>query len=161
MKPVVYVLSALVLYAGSATAQQIVPEPITGARVIVVADTGDPATLPSLGQRDTALSQSVPVCNQAQPATATTPLVNPSTVVVDDPFNGGRTCRLAIPLGLTEGSYRAVVQFLTNAASCTHPTTGQTISPCISDRSAVGIPPFSIADIRQAPTVPTGVRVIP
>lgn len=149
------ILALLIALAAPAFAQQTVTEPITGVRISVLPSTGDQNTVPAIRMADTAITQASALCNQA-PVTGTQPvsIVNPNFLYFDDPFTTGRDCKIPFPTGLAEGSYRAVAQFLTAAASCD--VGGVNRAPCVSDRSAVAIPPFTILNIRVAPAVPTG-----
>lgn len=143
---------AFVLFASPAFAQVATPAIPTSVDVLVLPATGDPAsslTVP-LGIRTTVIPGTV--CNQAALPVGPTPLINPSIVEIDDPFTAGRKCRLAMPIGLPNGTgYRAVTVFF---ATCNG-------TPCPSDRSLVGAPFFDLAGIPVRPAAPTSVVVRP
>lgn len=144
----------VLLCAASVSAQVATPAIPTSVDVLVLPATGDPAsslTVP-LGIRTTVIGLTAPACNQPAVPVGPTPLINPSTVEIDDPFTAGRKCRLAMPIGLPNGTgYRAVTVFF---ATCNG-------TPCPSDRSLVGAPFFDLAGIPVRPAAPTSVVVRP
>lgn len=145
------VVLLLFIAASAVFAQVATPVLPTSADVLVIPALGDPTTVAPIAVRNTPVSAAL--CNQAAlPAGPLSPLINPATVEVDDPFTVGRKCRLAMPVGLPNGAgYRAVAVF--NGLCGT--------SPCSSSRSLVGIPPFDIVGIQASPAVPTTPAVRP
>ncbi len=119
--------------------------------ILVIPTTGDPAVVAPVpnGVRNTLLPGTV--CNLAASPPPTLPLINPDFAEFEDPFNAGRVCRVAMPTGLATGDYRGVAVFIAN--SCTDQS-GAPLTNCRSARSAVGLPPFSIAPIRLTPVPP-------
>jgi len=124
--------------------------------VLVLPPTGDPLTTPPLKVVTTAISATSSNCNKASvPALASA--TNPFLGQVDDPFHAGRSCDVAIPTGLPDGSgYRVVA--IAVATTC-NPTGTAVVSPCPGSRSAVGVPPFSILSTVSPPAVLTGVHL--
>jgi hypothetical protein len=156
MLTMVVAAAALVLGALPLQAQTVTPSLPTSYDVSVLPATGDPLTVAAIAVRNTPVNGTSPICNQVALPACPLPCVNPTVGEVDDPYNAGRFCRLAIPIGLPVGSgYRAVAEaFVT---SCI--VNGVTTTPCGSGRSAVGVPPFDIASILGRPAVPTNVAV--
>lgn len=143
-------IAGFVGFASVAQAQIATPVLPTSADVHVLPAVGDPTTTAPLATRTTLLPGTV--CNQLASSPPPTPLTNPSTVEVNDPFTPGQVCRLAVPANLPNGTgYRIVATFsgLCNGVSCA------------SDRSLVGVPPFNIVGTQVRPAAPTNVVVRP
>lgn len=126
----------------------------TSADVMVIPSTGDPITIAPIATRNTLVSPAL--CNLTpSPAGALSPLINPTGAEVSDPFlppSSGRVCRLAMPVGVPNGTgYRAVAVFNADCSGV----------PCSSPRSLVGIPPFDIVGTRVPPAAPTTPAVRP
>lgn len=152
MKRIACLVLGVLAYASLAAAQVAPVIVITSADVLVLPATGDPVTIAPMATRNTVVSATSASCNQAAMAVGPTPLINPTNGEIDDPFNAGRKCRLAIPVGLPNGTgYRAVALF---RATCDGVA-------CQSPRSAVGVPPFDIAGTPALPAAPTGLAVRP
>lgn len=150
------------------------PEPVpvagtlpTQVEVLVLPATGDPATVAPIasrstviGTRNAATGAVTPTgqCDRTPTPDAAAPLVNPSEVEFDDPFNAGRTCKAPLPEGLPVGTgYRVVVVLV--APTC-RPTTAA-VTPCPSVRSPVARPAFTVGALAPPPAVATGVGVLP
>lgn len=156
-------LAALAILVGSATvhAQTTTNVPPTGVDILVIPATGDPAVVAPItnGMRSTPIAASAAVCNLPPGTPAPTgPVTNPPFAYFADPFTANRECRVPMPTGLADGTYRVVARF--TAPSCT--VNGQTQSPCVGARSAVAANPLAIAQILiLTPAVPTGLGVRP
>ena len=136
-------------------AQTSTPAQITEFQLLILPGTGDPATLQPVATQTTTIGPTancgLPMPTTQPPATAT----NPNLFWLNDPFTAGMACRLSFPTNLPAGTYQWAGVF--RAAQC-NPTGTQVISPCPSDRSAAGTPPFSIVNLTTKPPAPTGLR---
>lgn len=142
-----------------AFAQSSTPATVTQVDVLILPPTGNPLTVAPIAARSTLISATSANCNLTPSTPPPTPLVNPTTVVFDDPWHQGQQCSAAIPTGLAIGTgYRAVGIF--EAPSCTN-AAGVVVSPCLTARSDLGIPPFNVASVLTTPAAPTGVGVRP
>jgi hypothetical protein len=129
----------------------------TRVDLLVIPAVGDPATVAAVATASVPVGLTAPACNQAPVTTAPpTSLVNPvNPFEFDDPFRAGRKCRISVPSGLPDGSYRVVA---VSVADTCNPTGKAPVTPCPSPRSSVGVPPFSIVSPLLAPAAPTGLR---
>ena len=152
-------LCGLVLLASPAVAQTTVPAPPVSIEAQVLPPTGDPLTVAPIAIRNTPIS-ATNNCNLAPTpgGTGTLPLINPTSIEMDDPFTAGKVCRVPLPTGLPNGTnYRGTAVFI--ATTCT--VNGVVQSPCRSARSAVGVPPFTVEPILTLPVTPTNLVVRP
>lgn len=143
---------------------QLPPDTIpTSATVLVLPPTGDPVTTPAIanGTLTTPIAAGSALCNQAALPVPTGSVTNPTIFEVDDPFIGGRKCRLPVPTGLANSGaagYRGVVFF--TAPTCT--LSGVVTAPCPGPRSAIGLPsPFFVSGPLAPPVTPTGLGIRP
>lgn len=140
---------------GLVSAQTSTPAQITEFQLLILPGTGDPATLAPVATQTTTIGPTAN-CGLDSPTTPPpTTAVNPTLFWLNDPFTAGKACRLSFPTNLPAGTYQWAGVF--RAAQC-NPTGTQVISPCPSDRSAPGVPPFSIVNLTTKPPVPTGLR---
>lgn len=139
----------------------------TQVDVLVLPAAGDPVTVAPVANRSTVIGvrnadgtvTPGPVCDQP-PSSAVPSIVNPTTVAFADPYHLGRDCRVPLPSGLPDGvGYRVVAQFI--APTCQPNVNQPPQTPCVSARSAVGVPPFSVASATLPPVVPTRLVVLP
>ncbi len=143
-------LALLLGRAPTASAQTTTPAVPTAVTLTIIAATGDPVTLPAIASQTTAISAAAVVCNQAPSNPVAGVPVNPSVFAVDDPFTAGRECRVAGPLGLPNGTFRAVSTF---SGTCT-------AGPCTSARSVVALPgPFLIQGTIGPPSAPQDLHI--
>jgi len=167
MKRVLLLVAILLAPASEVVAQTIPIVLPTSVDILVIPETGDANTVAPVAARNTViatLSNNVPQpnakCGQPVTTAPTAPLVNPTTVDFQDPFNASRVCNADIPTGLAEGKYRVVAVF--QAAQGCNPTGGVVTAPCFSTRSTIGVPsPFTVAARSLPPVPPTGVVVRP
>lgn len=155
--------------AVSVHAQTIVPALPTTVDILILPASGDASSIVPLATRTTVIATvnattgAVTANAQCgrQPTTGpTTQLLNPTIAEFDDPFAAGKRCVAPLPTGLPDGAgYRAVGIF--TAPSCQPTPGGPLISPCSSQRSQVGVPPFTVASARTPPVVLTGLAVRP
>ena len=144
------ILAALVIGVPAVVWAQVpVPAVPVSVDILILPAVGDPVTTPPIAVRNTPLSLASAVCNLPALAPGPVPLVNPTQADFDDPFTPGRFCRALLPIGLPNGvGYRAVAVFKATGSAD-------------SDRSAVGVPPFTLLGPTVKPAAPTSVGIKP
>ena len=145
----------LLLLPMAAFAQTSTPAQITEFQLLILPGTGDPATLAPVATQTTTIGPTANCGLDMPPGQPPATAVNPTLFWLNDPFTAGKACRLSFPTALPAGTYQWAGVF--RAAQC-NPTGTQVISPCPSDRSAAGVPPFSIVNLTTKPPAPTGLR---
>jgi len=147
MKYLLLTLFALLLAVPSFAQGTTVAVP-TDIDVIVIAATGDPATLAPLATRRTPIAAGSPLCNQAAIQAPVGTLVNPTVAQVPDPFLAGRFCRPPTPIGLATATALRLVAVYNSAAGP-------------SGRSPAGVLPFDITGTLVPPAAPISVDARP
>lgn len=144
----------LLALASSRLAVAQVPAPVlpTGVDVLVLPLTGDPTMIAPIAIRSTPISATVN-CNLPLSPAPPLPLINPGAAEFDDPFTPGKKCRVPLPALVPNGDYRGVV-VLTAPGACP-------LTPCVSGRSGVGVPNFTLAGAPLPPAVATGLGFKP
>lgn len=129
----------------------------TSVDILVLPATGDKDTVAPIATRNTPISATAAVCNQAAlSGPAPTSAVNPSGASFNDPFNSGKTCRVPLPVNLPDGTGYRLVGVLNGTCKTTSGT-----AVCSAPRSDVGVPSFSIVSIQTAPAKLSGLTLIP
>lgn len=141
----------------------------TSVDVLVLPATGDPTTVAPIATRTTTIGTLNTAngtvtgnaqCGRSPLADPAIPLVSPTTAEFDDPFAAGKKCVALLPIGLPDGAgYRAVM--IATAPTCQPTAGGKPLTPCPSQRSLVGTPPFSVASVKTPPAALTGLVVRP
>jgi hypothetical protein len=150
-------LALFLLIPAPVIAQTTTPALPNSVDILILPATGDPVTIAPIanGTRNTVITPTLN-CNLPASAPGTGPMVNPTIGEFDDPFTAGRVCRVPLPVGLANGTgYRGVAVFIANTCD----VGGVPTTNCRSPRSAVGIPPFSVAPILTTPVSPTNLGI--
>lgn len=136
-------------------AQDPVPVLPAAVEVLVIPPNSDPETVVPVSWRTTELGAASPLCDLAASPVGTEPeaeLENPTQAEFDDPYTPGRVCRVLLPANTPTGTgYRVVAVF--TAPTCLD-VNGLPLTDCRSVRSAVGIPPFTVAPVQVDPCLP-------